>query len=57
MVIGCLYSTNASTIIEPYFKISANMSRVPPENPRQFAKIMSGKFSDRLKSRMAWAVL
>ena len=33
------------------------MSRVPPEKPRQLAKMMSGRFSPRLKSSMAWAVL
>mmetsp|Transcript_92559 Transcript_92559/g.238984 ORF Transcript_92559/g.238984 Transcript_92559/m.238984 type:complete len:225 (-) Transcript_92559:4763-5437(-) len=33
------------------------MSRVPPEKPRQLAKMSSGKFSPRLKSRMAVAVL
>lgn len=29
----------------------------PPENPRQLAKIINGRFSPRLKSRMAVAVL
>lgn len=34
-----------------------HMSRVPPLNPRQLAKIMRGRFSPRLKSLIAWAVL
>jgi len=56
-VTGCLYSTRASTIMAPYLSTSAYMSRVPPENPRQLAKITRGKFSPRLKSRIACAVL
>ena len=29
----------------------ADMSRVPPEKPRQFAKMMSGRFSDLAGAR------
>mmetsp|Transcript_91067 Transcript_91067/g.278769 ORF Transcript_91067/g.278769 Transcript_91067/m.278769 type:complete len:261 (+) Transcript_91067:860-1642(+) len=57
MKTGCLYSTRASTIWAPNLSTSWYMSRVPPEKPRQFAKIISGKFSPRLKSRIAVAVL
>ena len=38
-------------------RTSPNMSLVPPEKPRQFAKIRRGRFSPRLKSSMACAVL
>ena len=41
---------------EPNFKISSNMSRVPPLKPRQFANTINGSFS-RLKSLIALAVL
>mmetsp|Transcript_13101 Transcript_13101/g.27698 ORF Transcript_13101/g.27698 Transcript_13101/m.27698 type:complete len:209 (+) Transcript_13101:1076-1702(+) len=54
---GCLYSTRASTIMAPNLRISPAMSRVPPEKPRQLAKIMSGRFSPRPKSLIACAVL
>mmetsp|Transcript_32431 Transcript_32431/g.68213 ORF Transcript_32431/g.68213 Transcript_32431/m.68213 type:complete len:237 (+) Transcript_32431:1672-2382(+) len=42
---------------EPNLRISPNMSRVPPEKPRQLAKTMSGRFSAWLKSAIACAVL
>mmetsp|Transcript_33163 Transcript_33163/g.74911 ORF Transcript_33163/g.74911 Transcript_33163/m.74911 type:complete len:223 (+) Transcript_33163:758-1426(+) len=54
---GCSYSTRASTIMAPNLRISPAMSRVPPLNPRQLAKMMSGRFSPRPKSWIAWAVL
>mmetsp|Transcript_128291 Transcript_128291/g.357090 ORF Transcript_128291/g.357090 Transcript_128291/m.357090 type:complete len:463 (-) Transcript_128291:740-2128(-) len=54
---GCRYSTRASTICAPNFSTSPYMSRVPPEKPRQLAKIITGRFSPRLKSRRAVAVL
>mmetsp|Transcript_40106 Transcript_40106/g.95123 ORF Transcript_40106/g.95123 Transcript_40106/m.95123 type:complete len:289 (+) Transcript_40106:818-1684(+) len=54
---GCLYSRRASTILAPNLRISLAMSRVPPEKPRQLAKIISGRFSPRLKSAIACAVL
>mmetsp|Transcript_22162 Transcript_22162/g.46638 ORF Transcript_22162/g.46638 Transcript_22162/m.46638 type:complete len:231 (-) Transcript_22162:2095-2787(-) len=53
---GCSYATKASTIRDPYFKTSSNISRWPPLNPRQLAKTIRGKSSVR-KSLMAWAVL
>mmetsp|Transcript_12103 Transcript_12103/g.38687 ORF Transcript_12103/g.38687 Transcript_12103/m.38687 type:complete len:263 (-) Transcript_12103:28-816(-) len=53
---GCLYATSASTMLAPNLRTWSNMSRWPPENPRQLAKMMSGS-SSRLKSLMACAVL
>mmetsp|Transcript_12096 Transcript_12096/g.51970 ORF Transcript_12096/g.51970 Transcript_12096/m.51970 type:complete len:341 (+) Transcript_12096:260-1282(+) len=54
---GWRYTRSSSTIIAPNLRISPYMSRVPPENPRQLAKMISGKFSALLKSRIAVAVL
>mmetsp|Transcript_29822 Transcript_29822/g.41222 ORF Transcript_29822/g.41222 Transcript_29822/m.41222 type:complete len:206 (-) Transcript_29822:5661-6278(-) len=54
---GWRYSRRESTIMAPNFNTSLYMSRVPPENPRQLAKMKSGSCSPLLKSRMAVAVL
>eukprot|EP00160_Parvularia_atlantis_P017284 Unigene5881_Nuclearia_a/m.17975 Unigene5881_Nuclearia_a/g.17975 ORF Unigene5881_Nuclearia_a/g.17975 Unigene5881_Nuclearia_a/m.17975 type:complete len:301 (+) Unigene5881_Nuclearia_a:796-1698(+) len=54
---GWRYSRSASTIIAPYLSTWSNMSRWPPENPRQLAKIISGSSSPWLKSLIACAVL
>mmetsp|Transcript_15342 Transcript_15342/g.33136 ORF Transcript_15342/g.33136 Transcript_15342/m.33136 type:complete len:257 (+) Transcript_15342:678-1448(+) len=54
---GCLYSRSASTIMAPYLSTSLYMSRVPPEKPRQLAKMNSGSCSPLLKSLIAVAVL
>mmetsp|Transcript_14907 Transcript_14907/g.36608 ORF Transcript_14907/g.36608 Transcript_14907/m.36608 type:complete len:258 (+) Transcript_14907:1037-1810(+) len=53
---GCVYSRSASTMYAPYLRISPYMSRRPPANPRQLAKMMSGRPS-RFMSLMACAVL
>mmetsp|Transcript_36878 Transcript_36878/g.91108 ORF Transcript_36878/g.91108 Transcript_36878/m.91108 type:complete len:476 (+) Transcript_36878:152-1579(+) len=53
---GCLYSRRASTMYAPYLRISPYMSRRPPANPRQLAKMISGSPS-RFMSPMACAVL
>mmetsp|Transcript_14912 Transcript_14912/g.40017 ORF Transcript_14912/g.40017 Transcript_14912/m.40017 type:complete len:200 (+) Transcript_14912:878-1477(+) len=53
---GLLYSRNASTIRLPNLRTSSNISRIPPEKPRQFAKMNSGRFS-LSRSLMVCAVL
>mmetsp|Transcript_11605 Transcript_11605/g.36759 ORF Transcript_11605/g.36759 Transcript_11605/m.36759 type:complete len:228 (-) Transcript_11605:630-1313(-) len=52
---SCLRS--ASTMYAPYLSTSPNMSRVPPEKPRQLAKMKTGSRSPWLKSERACAVL
>mmetsp|Transcript_30746 Transcript_30746/g.52577 ORF Transcript_30746/g.52577 Transcript_30746/m.52577 type:complete len:234 (-) Transcript_30746:5345-6046(-) len=54
---GCLYLRRLSTMYAPNLRTSPNMSRVPPEKPRQLAKTMRGRFSAELKSATACAVL
>jgi hypothetical protein len=51
------YFVSSSTIFAPNFSTSSYMSLVPPEKPRQFARIISGNFSPRPKSAIACAVL
>mmetsp|Transcript_13554 Transcript_13554/g.50741 ORF Transcript_13554/g.50741 Transcript_13554/m.50741 type:complete len:260 (-) Transcript_13554:5713-6492(-) len=53
---GEVYSRSASTMYAPYFRISPYISRSPPANPRQLAKIISGSPS-RFISPIACAVL